>query len=233
MARCAPAQPSSTLATTRRRLASPNHTGGFRRVRVQARATHSACVTVEQRMRTKEEATTSTAGDAYHEWVSFQRADWLPVVSVAMDDEPTPHSLSTVGTTYAVQTPTPPPVENTREKGPDFYLNAGDAIRTLRRELPALFQQDLTCKSPLPRVSAPAEMGFHPRKSSGGCPSCAYWPHGLTTMATNGVHGVHSGRAPLSATPSHLFRERGGGSLITPMGVSQSHDRVHQYQHTS
>lgn len=97
-------------------------------------------------MRTKEEATTSTAGDAYHEWVSFQRAeiDWLPVVSVAMDDEPTPHSLSTVGTTYAVQTPTPPPVENTREKGPDFYLNAGDAIRTLRRELPALFQQDLT-----------------------------------------------------------------------------------------
>ena len=183
MARCAPAQPSSTLATTRRRLASPNHTGGFRRVRVQARATHSACVTVEQRMRTKEEATTSTAGDAYHEWVSFQRAeiDWLPVVSVAMDDEPTPHSLSTVGTTYAVQTPTPPPVENTREKGPDFYLNAGDAIRTLRRELPALFQQDLTCKSPLPRVSAPGSRdGIPPTQEQRGLPFLcvlATWPH--------------------------------------------------------
>lgn len=33
------------------------------------------------------------------------------------------------------------------DKDPDFYANVGSAIRTLREEIPALFQADLTCKS--------------------------------------------------------------------------------------
>jgi len=73
---------------------------------------------------------------------------WLPMVCVALDDSPQDLATDEPGDAllryYAVQSPPRPPTENTREKGPDFYTNAGDAIRTLRRELPNLFYQELT-----------------------------------------------------------------------------------------
>eukprot|EP00959_Pyramimonas_sp_CCMP1952_P196880 4116505-Pyramimonas_sp.AAC.2 len=40
----------------------------------------------------------------------------------------------------------PPSPEDNRGKADDFYVNVGDAIRTLRRELPTIFHEDLTCK---------------------------------------------------------------------------------------
>ena len=42
-------------------------------------------------------------------------------------------------------------------KGEDFYANVGYAIRTLREELPTLFQEDLTCE-PLIHLSALSSM---------------------------------------------------------------------------
>ena len=33
-----------------------------------------------------------------------------------------------------------------KERSPDFYANVGDAIRTLRDDIPLLFERDLNCK---------------------------------------------------------------------------------------
>ena len=43
------------------------------------------------------------------------------------------------------QAPRPP--GNDPKKREEFYANIGDAIRTLKKEIPQLFQKDLTCKS--------------------------------------------------------------------------------------
>ena len=53
----------------------------------------------------------------------------------------------------SVQLSTPPPRSSQTPGGGDddkneFYANVGNAIRTLRVEIPLLFQQDFTCKSP-------------------------------------------------------------------------------------
>ncbi len=40
--------------------------------------------------------------------------------------------------------------EEERRKRQDYYANVGDAIRTLREEIPLLFWHDLTCASPHP-----------------------------------------------------------------------------------
>lgn len=34
------------------------------------------------------------------------------------------------------------------QKDGEFYANVGNAIRTLRQEIPTLFQQDFTCEAP-------------------------------------------------------------------------------------
>lgn len=54
----------------------------------------------------------------------------------------------------SVQLSTPPP-RSPKTSGPggkddEFYANVGNAIRTLREEIPLLFQQDFTCESTLP-----------------------------------------------------------------------------------
>ena len=51
----------------------------------------------------------------------------------------------------SVQLSTPPPRSSQTPgggngKNDDFYANVGNAIRTLREEIPLLFQQDFTCK---------------------------------------------------------------------------------------
>jgi hypothetical protein len=38
-----------------------------------------------------------------------------------------------------------PPTKN-QEKCPDYYANVGDAIRTLREDVPALFERELNCE---------------------------------------------------------------------------------------
>lgn len=43
---------------------------------------------------------------------------------------------------------TTPPTKGPGEKSPDYYANVGDAIRTLREDIPLLFKQDLNCESP-------------------------------------------------------------------------------------
>jgi hypothetical protein len=44
--------------------------------------------------------------------------------------------------------PTPP----SSQKRPDFYANVGDAIRTLREDIPILFAKDLDCKYQTPGI---------------------------------------------------------------------------------
>lgn len=44
---------------------------------------------------------------------------------------------------FEVQLNEPPKKQETNEKSPDFYANLGDAIRTLREDLPLLFVKDL------------------------------------------------------------------------------------------
>jgi hypothetical protein len=39
-----------------------------------------------------------------------------------------------------------PPKSKSQEKSPDYYANVGDAIRTLREDIPKLFEEDLNCK---------------------------------------------------------------------------------------
>jgi hypothetical protein len=41
---------------------------------------------------------------------------------------------------------TTPPTKGPGEKSPDYYANVGDAIRTLREDIPLLFKQDLNCE---------------------------------------------------------------------------------------
>jgi len=41
---------------------------------------------------------------------------------------------------------TTPPTKGPGEKSPDYYANVGDAIRTLREDVPRLFEQDLNCE---------------------------------------------------------------------------------------
>jgi hypothetical protein len=83
---------------------------------------------------------------------------WLPMVCVDLADSPQDGANDEPGDAllryYAVQSPPRPPTENRGEKGPDFYTNAGDAIRTLRRELPNIFYEELSCKPPLLFLSA-------------------------------------------------------------------------------
>ena len=38
-----------------------------------------------------------------------------------------------------------PPAPPGKQKHPDYYANVGDAIRTLREDIPQLFVKDLTC----------------------------------------------------------------------------------------
>ena len=146
----------------------PTHPSGFRRAHV-ARATTTEVMKVEcvtdasleaLRMRRTDECSSSGGpslwADATLEGAApYSDPDtlaWLPMVCVALDDSPQDLATDEPGDAllryYAVQSPPRPPTENTREKGPDFYTNAGDAIRTLRRELPNLFSQELTCKAP-------------------------------------------------------------------------------------
>lgn len=40
------------------------------------------------------------------------------------------------------------PPKGPGEKSSDYYANVGDAIRTLREDIPLLFRQDLNCESP-------------------------------------------------------------------------------------
>ncbi len=56
-------------------------------------------------------------------------------------------------TQLAVRLDDPPDAVKEREerrKRQEFYANVGDAIRTLREEIPLLFVQDFTCESPPP-----------------------------------------------------------------------------------
>ena len=39
-----------------------------------------------------------------------------------------------------------PPAPPGSQKSPDYYANVGDAIRTLRDDIPSLFEKDLNCK---------------------------------------------------------------------------------------
>lgn len=55
----------------------------------------------------------------------------------------------------SVQLSTPPPRSSQTSgggngKNEDFYANVGNAIRTLREEIPLLFQRDFTCENRLP-----------------------------------------------------------------------------------
>jgi hypothetical protein len=45
---------------------------------------------------------------------------------------------------------TTPPTKGPGEKSSDYYANVGDAIRTLREDIPLLFRQDLNCEWPTP-----------------------------------------------------------------------------------
>jgi len=38
------------------------------------------------------------------------------------------------------------PQNATKEKSPDYYANVGDAIRTLREDIPLLFERELNCE---------------------------------------------------------------------------------------
>lgn len=40
--------------------------------------------------------------------------------------------------------PPPPQPDNPRQKAPDYYANVGDCIRTLREDIPILFDHDIT-----------------------------------------------------------------------------------------
>lgn len=48
------------------------------------------------------------------------------------------------------------------QKNADFYANVGNAIRTLRQEIPLLFQEEFTCALPLtlPAMSDSRGMGM-------------------------------------------------------------------------
>lgn len=62
---------------------------------------------------------------------------------VTMDGEPSAGDLALATQQQQQQQRTPP---DQREKSPDYYANVGDAIRTLREDIPLLFERELNCK---------------------------------------------------------------------------------------
>jgi hypothetical protein len=83
--------------------------------------------------------------------LSFYQA--LPQVapeSLQLAEPPQPLQLVSLSrfrdtsTVFAIQTNEPPKQKD--DKRQDFYANVGDAIRTLREDIPLLFQQDLNCE---------------------------------------------------------------------------------------
>ena len=90
-------------------------------------------------------------------------------------------------TQLAVQLDDPPDAVKEREerrKRQEFYANVGDAIRTLREEIPLLFVQDFTCESPLSgclRLTwtshSPLTRPAHVALSSLGVPTAVASPH--------------------------------------------------------
>ena len=62
---------------------------------------------------------------------------------------PTPPTIALAPAVMSAEPSAPkPPDPEDRRKADDFYVNVGDAIRTLRRELPTIFSEDLSCKYP-------------------------------------------------------------------------------------
>jgi hypothetical protein len=64
---------------------------------------------------------------------------------------------------------TTPPTKGSGEKSPDYYANVGDAIRTLREDIPRLFEQDLNCESLQPWAQALVHMHAGVARSRCGC----------------------------------------------------------------
>jgi hypothetical protein len=48
----------------------------------------------------------------------------------------------------------PPKQKQNKERHDDFYANVGDAIRTLRDDIPDLFGEDLNCASLFPDIAS-------------------------------------------------------------------------------
>jgi hypothetical protein len=72
--------------------------------------------------------------------------DWsrgLPLVTIA-EEHPAAEGLVFAAQQQQQQQKTPPPDQ--RERSPDYYANVGDAIRTLREDIPLLFERDLNCE---------------------------------------------------------------------------------------
>ena len=77
------------------------------------------------------------------------------------------HLYSVWNQSLAVQLKSAPP-KNPKSDGPggqkngDFYANVGNAIRTLRQEIPLLFQEEFTCATltTLPPVSGSRAVGM-------------------------------------------------------------------------
>lgn len=80
--------------------------------------------------------------------MAFERLYQLsPVLGSAQDsisDQLWSHGLFLVSVDDKPKTT--PPTKGPGEKSPDYYANVGDAIRTLRDDIPDLFTQDLNCE---------------------------------------------------------------------------------------
>lgn len=61
------------------------------------------------------------------------------------DGNSLPTEALSLPTRYAVTTDEKPKAKS-NERSPDFYANLGDVIRTLREDIPELFERELNCK---------------------------------------------------------------------------------------
>ena len=102
--------------------------------------------TSEMTFRVSEVAQRMRCEDVRAPWVEALRlatppsfTQSFPLVICDGEDAVQPLSLLSVQTNE-------PPTSSGREKHPDFYANVGNAIRTLREDIPLLFMKDMDCK---------------------------------------------------------------------------------------
>lgn len=93
-------------------------------------------------------SSSSSAASSWPHRLAFERLYQLsPVLGSGQDDisqQLWSHGLFLVSVDDKPKTT--PPTKGPGEKSPDYYANVGDAIRTLREDIPLLFKEDLNCE---------------------------------------------------------------------------------------
>jgi len=99
----------------------------------------------------EQEASRGSLDELHHSVLALERLyltplDWsrgLPLAMMPGDASQAAPMVLAAQQQQQQQQQTPP---DQREKTPDYYANVGDAIRTLREDIPLLFEKELNCE---------------------------------------------------------------------------------------